>query len=307
MPSIAKHTYPRIVWRDRVKKLWNPIQKKALKNRPEERVRLRIMEALVRAGWSKHRISTEEAIGELGATSMRTDIICYTQQFEPRLLVECKAEHISISSKTAEQVARYNQKVGAPYLLMTNGVTDYWYAIRDGVQEIKELENQPDILAQEIVRPEFVFDDWKSHGFAGAKASHGLRKWFSEILPDLWLPRKSLPIRFLNFSDGPSDVDLNHYYRIASVSEPRRLAITTLSTAYGGNRLVVILNQENENKAVLEINLDLLFDEKKGNCSIYSREGLSTFDLAQKFDLSSISAVSNLLEQFDQLFRKHVD
>ncbi|NIT57520.1 MAG: hypothetical protein GWN00_15210, partial [Aliifodinibius sp.] len=66
MLSIAKHIYPRVVWRDREKKLWNPIHKKALKNLPEERVRLRIMEALIQRGWSKHRISTEEAIGKIG-------------------------------------------------------------------------------------------------------------------------------------------------------------------------------------------------------------------------------------------------
>ncbi len=307
MSSIAKHIYPQIVWRDRIKKLWNPIHRKALKNRPEERVRLRMMESLIRAGWSKHRISTEEAIGELGDTSMRTDIICYTQQFEPRLLVECKAEHISISSKTAEQVARYNQKVGAPYLLMTNGVTDYWYAIEDGVRKIKELDSPPDILEQETGSPAFKFDDWKARGFAGAKASPELRKWFAKALPDLWLPEEKASIRFLNFSDGPSDIDLNHYYRVASISETSRLAITTLGTVYGGNRMVVILNQENENKAVLEINLDLLFDEREGNSSIYSREGLYTLDLTQNFDLSSISTIDKLLEQFNQLFKKYIN
>ncbi len=307
MSSIAKHIYPQIVWRNRIKKLWNPIHRKALKNRPEERVRLRMMESLIRAGWSKHRISTEEAIGELGDTSMRTDIICYSQQFEPRLLVECKAEHISISSKTAEQVARYNQKVGAPYLLMTNGVTDYWYAIEDGVRKIKELDSPPNILKQETGPPVFKFDDWKARGFTGAKASPKLRKWLAKMLPDLWLPEEKASIRFLSFSDGPSDIDLNHYYRIVSISETNRLAITTLSTAYGGNRMVVILNQENENKAVLEINLDLLFDERKGNSSIYSKEGLYTFDLNQSFDLSSLLTIDKLLEQFDQLFKKYLN
>lgn len=307
MSSIAKHIYPQIVWRNRVKKLWNPIQKKALENRPEERVRLRVMEALVRAGWSKHRISTEEAIGGLGNSSMRTDIICYTRQFEPWLLTECKAEYISISSKTAEQVARYNQKVGAPYLLMTNGIADYWYAIENDGRKVKELENQPDILEHNPDRPEFTFDDWRTHGFAGGKASPYLRRWLSDILPKLWLSEGKASIRFLNFSDGPSDVDLNHYYRIAPVSETRRLALTVLNTAYGGNRMVVILNQEGENKAVLEINLDLLFAEKKGNSSIYSREGLHTFDLAQHFDLTTILTVDNLLEQLNQLFGKHAD
>lgn len=306
MPSIATNTYPQIVWRDREKKLWNPIRKKALKNLPEERVRLRIMEALMRGGWSKHRISTEEAIGKLGDTSMRTDIICYTQQFEPRLLIECKAEHVPISAKTAEQVSRYNQKVGAPYLLMTNGITDHWYAIEDGSKNITELENSPDILNNKPGIPEYNFEDWKDRGFAGSKASPDLRTWLEEMLPSIWLPEKNSTVQFLTFSNSPSDVDLNHYYRIAPISENKRFALTTLSTAFGGNRMVIILNEGDENRAVLEINLDLLFANKKGNASVYSRQGIRTFDLSNYIDLTSSAKLDQIIKQVNQLFAKQV-
>lgn len=306
MSSIAEYTYPRIVWRERQKKLWNPIQRKVLKNRPEERVRLRIMESLIRGGWSKHRISTEEAIGELGDTSMRTDIIGYTQEFEPRLLVECKAEHVPISCKTAEQVARYNQKVKAPYLLMTNGISDYWYAIENGSDKIRELKKIPDVLEKEPGVPEYTLEDWKDRGFAGSKASPELRGWLKNILPSIWLPEKNSSIKFLTFSDGPSDVDLNHYYRLESVSENRRLALTTLNTTFGGNRMIIILNEADENRAVLEINLDLLFASKKGNASVYSREGIRTFNLSNYIELQNITDFGNIIAQIDQLFVGHV-
>jgi len=307
MPSIAKHIYPSIVWRDREKKLWNPIHKKALKNLPEERVRLRVMEALIQKGWSKHRISTEEAIGKLGDTSMRTDLICYSQDFDPKLLVECKAEYISISAKTAEQVARYNQKVGAPYLLMTNGISDFWYAIDKESGKVKELNEHPDFLDREQQHFEYDFDDWKQHGFAGEKASPELRKWLTVTLPNLWLSNNGTKVQFLTFSNSPSDIDLNHYYRIVQTSENRRLALTTLNTAFGGNRLVIILNKENENKAVLEINLDVLFAEKKGNSSVYSRKGIKTFDLGNYIDLESKTKVDTIVNEIDKLFIKHVD
>ncbi|MDZ7683599.1 MAG: type I restriction enzyme HsdR N-terminal domain-containing protein [Fodinibius sp.] len=306
MASITKQIYPQMVWRDRQKKLWNPIHKKTLKNLPEERVRLRVIEALIQAGWSKHRISTEESIGALGDTSMRTDIICYNQEFEPRLLVECKAEHISISGKTAEQVARYNQKVGAPFLMMTNGMSDYWYAIDgDKDKKITELDGHPSII-DDPQRPEYTLDDWQSRGFMGSKASPDLRSWYKELLPGLWLDRQA-DIRFLSFSSGPSDVNLNHYYNITSVGDSRRLALTTINTAYGGNRMIVILNENDENRAVLEINLDLLFEEKKGNGSIYSRQGIRTFDVAQYINLLEIASPSEIIERVDQLFAEHVD
>jgi len=305
MASFSKQTYPQMVWRDRQKKLWNPIHKKTLKNLPEERVRLRVIEALLQAGWSRHRISTEEAIGAIGDTSMRTDIICYNQQFEPRLLVECKAEHISISGKTAEQVGRYNQKVGAPYLLMTNGQSDYWYAI-DGEKEkkITELDGRPAII-EDRQQPKYALDDWRARGFMGSNASPGLRSWLEEVLPALWLDDEA-DIRFLSFSNGPSDVDLNHYYNITPTGDSRRLALTTINTAFGGNRMIVILNEDDENKAVLEINLDLLFDEKKGNSSVYSREGIRTFDLGKYIDLLDNTSPQYIVSQVDELFAEHV-
>ena len=306
MPSIVKHTYPQVVWRDRRKKLWNPIHKKALKNLPEERVRLRVIEYLVQAGWSKSRISTEEAIGEIGDTSMRTDIICYSQQFEPKLLVECKAEYVPISAKTAEQVGRYNQAVGAPYLLMTNGVSDYWYEISDDAERVVERDSGPDFLGDDPATLERDFGYWQSRGFAGDKASPELRKWIEAALPNIWLPEKDSTIQFIDFGDGPSDINLSHYYHIVSISEDRRLAITTLNTAFGGNRMIIILNIENDNKAVMEINLDLLFDEKKGNSSLYSETGIRTFDLAKYATISELDSAKAIAEQVDQLFAEHV-
>jgi hypothetical protein len=307
MASIAKHIYPRIVWRDREKKLWNPIHKKALKNLPEERVRLRIMEALIQRGWSKHRISTEEAIGKIGDTSMRTDLICYSQQFEPKLLVECKAEYVSISAKTAEQVARYNKKVDAPYVLMTNGISDFWYTIDKASGKVKELDAHPNFLGANKKQLQYDFDEWKQRGFAGEKASPDLRLWLEDTLPNLWLSSSGTNIQFLTFSSSPSDIDLNHYYRIIQTSENRRLALTTLNTAFGGNRLVIILNKENENKAVLEINLDVLFADKKGNSSVYSKQGIQTFDLNNYIDLESKTQVDAIVKEIDTLFIKHVD
>lgn len=306
MPSIAQYKYPRVVWREGKKRLWNPIHRKVLKNRPEERVRLRIIEYLIGSGWSKHRISTEEAIGQLADTSMRTDIICYNQQFEPKILIECKSEQVTISGKTAEQVARYNQKVGAPYLLMTNGVTDFWYAIGNDKKRIAKLDQRPDLLNGEFDQPNYDFEDWKDRGFAGAKAVPELRKWFQNVLPAIWFPREASTVYFLSFNQSPSDLDLNHYYRIQSVSEDSRLAMTTMNTPYGGNRLVVIFNDEGENKAVLEINLDLLFQEKKGNSTVYSETGTDNFDLNTFCDLSSAQSVEQILEHVESLFDKYM-
>ena len=305
MESIAKHTYPQVVWREGQKKLWNPIHRKSLKNRPEERVRLRIIEYLVRSGWSKHRITTEEAVGQLANTSMRTDIICYSQQFEPIILIECKAEHIPISNQTAEQVARYNQNVKAPYLMMTNGQTDFWYEV--GKNKVQQLPAMPEIINDEVEYPAYDYKQWQGRGFAGSKASPELRRWLKELLPHLWQPEPMSRIQFLGFSQQLTDLDLSHYYHVEKVSSQKKVAISTLNTPYGGSRLVAILNENGENRAVLEVNLDLVFDDKKRNSTLYFDGGPQVINSAGIVSFSTSANPASLIEQTQQVFSHHLD
>ncbi|SMO33065.1 type I restriction enzyme HsdR N-terminal domain-containing protein [Fodinibius sediminis] len=306
MKSIATFIYPRVVWREGRKMLWNPIHRQPMKNRPEERVRLRIIEYLLLAGWSIHRISTEEKIGKLADTGMRTDIICYSQEFEPRILVECKAEHIPITRKTAEQVARYNQQVGSPYLLMSNGIADFWYVVRDGQVEV--LDKQPDFLYSDgIPLPDYGFKDWDRRGFAGAEASPALRKWLVRLLPGLWHEQAPSNIRFLTFSQQLIDLDLSHYYLIKPINKQRRLALTTLTTAYGGSRMVAILNENNNNRGVIEINLDLLFEGAHKNSTIYSEAGTCTIDVRDFVDLPDTTDAELLTEQIPRVFLEYLE
>lgn len=279
MESIARYHYPPVVWRNGQKKLWNIIHRKTLKNLPEERVRLRIIEFLLSAGWSRHRISTEENIGRMGDSGMRTDIVCYDQQFSPRLLIECKAEYIPITEKTAEQTARYNHKVNAPYLLMTNSIEDYWFSIDNEKGNTRRLNQLPDLLNNSANFRVNNFDYWEKRGFAGGEAAIGLRRWFNTHCNDFWLRGESATIRFLEFDNAPSDLDLNHYYRIISFDKGRKLALTTVGTPYGGSRLVAILNKDKTNISVTEINLDLLFDGQTANTIFYSADGVQTVDI----------------------------
>lgn len=206
--SIVTNQFPPVVFRESNKYLWNPIQKKALKNRPEERIRLRVIEYLLAVGWSKHRISTEEGLpspttsrkrsglgGQAGKRNLRTDMICYTDEFDPFLLIECKAPEIKISGQTAEQIARYNEQVSAPHLLLTNGWRDLWYSFKN---------NREPMLQDEIPRPfqkkvqpkERPFEYWARRGFTGRKAAPELRAWLVETLNSEFWNDKS---RYLSF------------------------------------------------------------------------------------------------------------
>lgn len=303
MSSITQCIYPRLTWKQGEKRLWNPIHRKSLKNLPEERVRLRTVEYLLQSGWSKHRISTEEPVAGIKENALRTDLICYSQEFKPRLLVECKAGHVPISAKTAEQAARYNQRVEAPYLLLTNGWVDFWYAIAES-NEITELQQPPTELNLRYRPPEFRFQDWIDRGFAGEHASPELRKWIGQLLPQVWLDTHEDAVRFFNFTPSPTDISLNHYYRIRPVFEDSRIALTFLGTPTGENRLIGILNRQGSNKALLEINLGPLFKGEEENSSLYSTSGTVNFSLKRYWDLPGTASVDHLFELLVGLFEE---
>lgn len=309
MESIAHNQFPVIVWREGKKLLWNPIHRKALKNRPEERVRLRIIEYLMQAGWSKHRITTEEAIRDYSESNLRTDIICYNQQFEPQILAECKAENIPLTTKTAEQVARYNQNVQAPYLLISNGKQDYWYQIETSAGKVETLDAVPHLLPE----PKIIardFDYWKQRGFAGSKALPELRKWLEPVL-GLFQSEKERAVQYLQFKKSPSDLDLNHYYHI-SAFEDQKVALSFLNTPFGGTRLIAILNKEGENKAMAEVNLELVFEDEHLNMSIYSAADIKNLDFRKEkagelLEKKSPESLREISERMNELFEKHLN
>jgi hypothetical protein len=71
--------------------------------------------------------------------------------------------------------------------------------------------------------------------------------------------------------------------------------------------MVIILNRNNENKAVMEVNLDLVFDEKKGNTSLYFSSGIQVFDFHTYWDLTTISSVDSIEEQADRIFSEYLE
>jgi hypothetical protein len=306
--SVAFNQFPQIVWRDNEKKLWNPIHRKMLKNRPEERVRLRVLEYLIRGGWSIHRISTEEMIGSFSTKEegKRADLICYTQAFDPFLLVECKAENIKLSPKTALQIAGYNRSVEAPFLLLTNGRTDYWYKPEEN-KPLKALVKIPEQLS--FIKendPNEDYNFWKERGFAGSEASPELRTWLKQVLNET-LMNGTASTRYLSFKQQPFGSDLSHYYQIYKLRDCQ-MALGFMATEYGGSRLTGIFNKNGKNEAVIEINLDFLFDDRSPNASIYAADSNRNVDirpytgqlLNENFNGQKVAEkISSELMQFD--------
>jgi hypothetical protein len=101
------------------------IRKQRVANTPEEQVRQSLIKKMiVELGFPKGLISVERKIG-----SRRFDLVCYSKEMTPLLLVECKAG--AIDEAAARQVLGYNDSVKAPFICLVNGMemVTFWHEI----------------------------------------------------------------------------------------------------------------------------------------------------------------------------------
>lgn len=88
---------------------------------PEEWVRQHwIHYYIFQEGYSASAIISEQKV-ELNGTTKRLDLLI-TEKTEPKVIIECKAPHITLNEKTFEQIARYNSVIGAETIVLTNGL-----------------------------------------------------------------------------------------------------------------------------------------------------------------------------------------
>lgn len=299
MLSKALAHYPQFRFRNGQKLLWNPILKKIFAIRPEERVRLALVDYLtIEAGVSSSRISFESPVKLTGdKSSSRTDIICYDQDFKPFLLGECKAPEIKLDEKAAIQIARYNQKVGAPFLLISNGMLDFWFRIEgDKAQALDNIPNQ----FHPKNTPEQSTVYWEERAFIGAKLSPEIRTYVMEQC-QLLFGDPHQPVKFLNFDGFSPEFALSHYYRIFGQPENNKIGLSLGANPYGGTRLNCVLNQNGANTAFFTTSLNLLAEDVHANTEIHSAQGVQQLDLSTKIDFNFESDLAELVPEISQL------
>lgn len=303
MLSKALSHYPQFRFRDGQKRLWNPIAKKAYANLPEERVRLALVDYLMfEADVTSSRISFESPVSLPGDKSKsRTDIICYTKAFKPLLLGECKAPEIKLDEKAAIQIARYNQKVEAPYLLVSNGILDFWFEVEKG--NIAPFPKTPPLFESknELTRS---LTYWEQRGFIGEKLSPEGRS-FAKKSCDTLFTNPLQPIKFLTFDGLNPEFALGHYYRVFGVSEKEKVALSLSANPYGGTRLNGVLNQNGANTAFFSSSLDLIADSVSVNTEIHSGSGVAEIDLRKETGFDFSKDILNMVPGFHAVMIKH--
>jgi len=120
------------------------VRKKYVACTDEEKVRqmtiLYLTETL-NVPMSSIAVETEIKVNNL---SKRTDLIVLNSQLKPALIIECKAPSVKISQNVFDQIARYNLTLQVNYLMVTNGVEQYFCHLdfeKQTYQFIPELPN----------------------------------------------------------------------------------------------------------------------------------------------------------------------
>jgi len=126
----------------------DPIRKKNIILQPEEFVRQLLLCHFIRSTrFHRNHIQIEKTL-IINDLMRRFDIVIYAKDVTPYILVECKAPDIKISQATFDQIAVYNMKLNAPYLIVTNGNTTYCARMNHDSKSYDFLPAIPDSFGQ---------------------------------------------------------------------------------------------------------------------------------------------------------------
>jgi len=106
--------------------IFDILRKKYFVLTPEEWVRQHIVQYLLHEKKYPSTLIALEKQLLVNNQKKRTDILVFNALGLPHLIVECKAPHIPITQETFDQIARYNLKLNASYLMVSNGLTHYF-------------------------------------------------------------------------------------------------------------------------------------------------------------------------------------
>ena len=125
-----------------IKEIFDSIRKKWLILTPEEWVRQNIIcFLLIQKKVPCSLVSVEKEI-KLGELKKRYDLVVYSRQTIPWMIVECKEMNVTLSEKTMEQILRYHISIPAKYLIITNGSHCFGFEKSNG--QFLEINDFPD-------------------------------------------------------------------------------------------------------------------------------------------------------------------
>lgn len=123
--------------------IFDIIRKKYVILTPEEWVRQHFIHYLIEAKkYPRSHFAIEKKLTVNNLTK-RTDIVIYNLNRQPEIIVECKAPSVKITQESFDQIARYNLKLNANFLIVTNGLEHYYCQMDKEKKQYTFLESVP--------------------------------------------------------------------------------------------------------------------------------------------------------------------
>jgi len=105
--------------------IFDPVRKKFVRLNPEEWVRQHFLNYLVHfKGFPASLIAVEASLNYNGLLK-RSDILVYSPQGKPVLVVECKAPEVEVTQLVFDQAALYNMTLKVEFMVVTNGLEHF--------------------------------------------------------------------------------------------------------------------------------------------------------------------------------------
>ncbi|SHJ91632.1 type I restriction enzyme HsdR N-terminal domain-containing protein [Pseudozobellia thermophila] len=124
--------------------IFDVIRKKFVVLQPEEWVRQHAVHyLLVEKNYPKSLINVEKQLTVNGLTK-RYDIVVFHPNGDINVLIECKAPEVTIDQRTFDQIARYNSRLRADYLMVTNGLAHFYCQMDFESEKYTFLRDIPD-------------------------------------------------------------------------------------------------------------------------------------------------------------------
>ena len=128
--------------------IFDAIRKKFIILTPEEWVRQHTIQFLLQEKkYPKSHINVEKLV-KVNSINKRYDIVVFEPNGDLFLVVECKAPEVKISQDTFDQIARYNLKLKAKYLMVTNGLNHYFCQMDFEKEHYIFLEELPNFISR---------------------------------------------------------------------------------------------------------------------------------------------------------------
>lgn len=106
-------------------KIYDRLRDKYVVLSPEEYVRQHFVNYMISYLHYPASIMANEVGIELNGTLRRCDTVVFNNAGRPDLIVEYKAPSVTINQNVFDQIVRYNMKLMARYLVVSNGMNHY--------------------------------------------------------------------------------------------------------------------------------------------------------------------------------------